>query len=152
MRLVSLAAPALLVLCPAYGESALSGVWALNAAKSSLGPFVAPKQFLLRLERVGSRLATWRVTSGPDGSHLVYREYTLEGEHRSLTTLTRSRTVSILFPVGSTGEAQAKEFWRVSPKRLVIRRSVNDGPRTFHQKLVFEPSKPGPETSTRGID
>jgi len=152
MQIDSLSTLFLLALCPGHAESTLRGVWTLNAAKSSFGPTVAPEQFVLRLEGVGSRLATWRITSGLDGKHLVYREYTLEGEHRSLTTLTRSRTVSILFPVGSTGEAQAKEFWRVSPKRLVIRRSVNDGPRTFHQKLVFEPSKPGPETSTRGID
>ena len=151
MRVTSFATLFLLALCPGHAEPTVSGVWTLNPAKSRFGPTIAPQQFVLRLERTGSHLATWRVTTSRDGKHLVYREYTLQGERRSLTTLTRSRTFSILFPAESTGDARSRELWQVSAKRLVIRRSVNDGQRTVRQRLVLEPSKSGPETSTAGI-
>jgi hypothetical protein len=141
MRIVSLVTILILGLCPAYAASSLNGAWTLNHGKSKFGPVIAPEQFVVRLERDGSRLATWRITTDPDGQHLVYREYTLEGKTRSPVELARSTPVSIVFPKELTGRTKIEERWQVSRAgKLIIHRSITAGPRTVHQRLVLEPS------------
>jgi hypothetical protein len=138
MRIISLKAIILLGLCPAYSASGLTGVWTLNRSKSKFGRVTAPEQVVVRMERDGSRLATWRITSDPDGQHLVYREYELEGKRRALVT--DSKPVSIVLPMESTGGKRINERWRVSKGRLIIHRSIAMGRQTIHQRLLLEPS------------
>jgi len=147
MRIASLVAILLVGLSPAYPASNLSGIWTLNTAKSNFGTMIPPEQLVVRLERTGSRLATWRFTTDPGGQHLAYREYTLEGKRRPSLVLARLTPVSIVFPKESAGATSVGEKWRVSKKRLVIQRSITAGPRTVRQRLVLEPS-----TSVQGTN
>lgn len=131
----------LLSLCPGYAASGLSGVWSLNRAKSDFGQANAPTQVVVRMEQTGSHLATWQVTSDLHGQHLVYREYTLEGKRRPVTTVANSKPVTIVLPMESTGAARVTERWQLSRAgTLIIRRSITGGPGTVHQRLVLEPS------------
>jgi hypothetical protein len=133
MRVVSLVAIFLLAPSPGYPASNLSGIWTLNHTKSNFGKVIAPEQFVVRMERTDGRLATWRITTDPDGQHLVYRVYALEGKQRSTYA-------SIVFPTESTGGTRTSERWQVSKGRLIVRRSIITGARTVHQRLVLDPS------------
>jgi hypothetical protein len=140
MRIVFLVAILLLSSGPGYPASDLSGIWTLNRTKSNSGKVITPEQFVVRMERSGSSLATWRITTDPDGQHLVYREYTLEGKQQSSVDVTRSTHASVVFPTELTRGTRTRERWQISRGRLIIHRSIITGPRTVHQRLVLDPS------------
>jgi hypothetical protein len=141
MRIVSLVAVCFLALCSGCPTSSLSGVWTLNQAKSDFGMVIAPEQLVVRLERTGGRLAMWRITTDLEGQHFVYREYSLDGNQQPLVDVARSTSSGIVFPIESNTGTRIDERWQVSKVgRLIIHRSIPDGPRTVHQRLVLDPS------------
>lgn len=138
MRTVSSVVIFLLNLCPGYPASTLSGIWILNRAKSSFG-MNAPEQVVVRMERTGSRLTAFRITTDLDGQHLDYREYRLDGKQQSSMDAARSTLAGFVFPIETAGGTRIDERWQISRAgRLIIHRSITDGARTVHQRLVFD--------------
>lgn len=132
----------------ACAGSGLSGIWALNRAKSNFGKVMASAQLVVRIERTGSRVATWRITTDSDGQHVSYRDYAPPGKQRSRIAAADSKPVTIALPAESTGATKITERWQVSEAgRLIIYGSIAGGPRTVDQLLVLEPSTGVQETN-----
>jgi hypothetical protein len=96
---------------------------------STFAATMAPQQLVVRIEHTGKRLAARRVTTDPGGQHLVYREYDLDRNRRSVVDAARSAPLSNALPMESAGGRAVNERWQVSRGgRLTIRGPSSEVP------------------------
>ena len=88
------------------GQAGLTGTWVLDVARSDFGVSIAPKQFIVRLDKEGNRLAITTFTVDDTGKHISYQHAERDG---------------LLLRV-STNISNTSENWRIISRReLIIR-------------------------------